>query len=294
MNPRRGAVLVTVVFALVLLAALATTAAFLALQEWRTGRNRSGALRARESAHAHTARVVAEWHPATLRGLEPGDSIVLGEVVARLTGRSLLALEARGEEAASGAERRLRLWARLDPPPLPDAPLALAVPPTSPLTSSVTGADEDPPGWTCDGNKTDATASLQLYDTIITDGGWSWGRLHAWGARGWVVDSFRLVYSRGDLSISGERVTGVVVVGGDLVLSGRAELLGAVLVRGSLRLEGLGGAIFGVVIADRLEFGDQTHADALRIRFSRCAAERATLALAPLVPLSRRPRTLMW
>lgn len=84
----------------------------------------------------------------------------------------------------------------------------------------------------------------------------------------------------GSLTLSGERLCGLVVVGGDLVLKGGALLQGMALVGGTLRLEG--GAIFQGMgrVGDSVRLGPSA-----RLEASGCAA----LAALSRVPALRQP-----
>ena len=59
---------------------------------------------------------------------------------------------------------------------------------------------------------------------------------------------FPVIHATGDLTIAGGRGQGVLLVDGDLVLTGAAEFDGLVLVRGSLTAVGAGGRIRGGVV----------------------------------------------
>ncbi len=293
MRRERGVVLVSVLFAMVLLAAIAGGALFAALQEARTGRTAQAAVRAALDARAAAAAAIAAWDPASYNTIAPGDSLLAGGATVRRLTATLFAVEATGADTIAGAEQRRAVLVRLDPPDLPPAGLYVGIEPAADVLSGVTSIGRaPPPGWDCSllGDSM-ATASLQLYDTYSSQpplGAWDWGRLASWGARNVVADSFRLVYTAGDLEVSGGRLVGVVAAEGDVLLSGDAEIVGAVLARGAVRAQGLGGRILGVVVAASAELTEGAASGVFRLQASTCAAGLAYLHLFPARPLKAR------
>lgn len=277
-----------VTFGLLILAVMAATAGFVALQEWRTGRNALAVMQAQEDARGAIHQVLGGWNPLLASGLQPGQKATAGGVeVRRLTG-ALLELEAGGTALAGAVERRLALLLRLDPPRLRRAALTVEVQPASGVVTG-TGLDIAPTGWLC-ASPGDSIATL-WHDHAATDSlgrNWNWLRLQNWAQHGWQVDSFRLVGSAGDLSLVGGRHIGVLVVGGDLRLSASAEVKGVVIVRGRIVAEGLGGAIVGAVASGGVELGAGAATGALRVEFSSCVAEAVLRMLAPPRPVQGR------
>ena len=105
-----------------------------------------------------------------------------------------------------------------------------------------------------------------------------------------------VVYSPGPLRLDGVRLRGIVVVDGDLVLAGGAEIEGIAIVRDDLRRGPGGGTIRGaLVVHDRPPDGgvlpddERTQLGAgVRVHYSPCAVARALRASARLVPISNR------
>ena len=94
--------------------------------------------------------------------------------------------------------------------------------------------------------------------------------------------------------LAGGRHLGLLVVGGDLTLEAGASVIGAAVVRGTLRLRGRSGTVLGMAVAGRFDVAPGTLAPLPAVRFSRCAAAGALRAAAPLMPLQARPFAPMW
>ena len=90
----------------------------------------------------------------------------------------------------------------------------------------------------------------------------------------------------GDLTLAGGRGQGVLLVTGDLELTGDAEFDGLVLVRGSLRSIGAGGRIRGGAVVANAGGRLAASLERARITFSGCALEAALgpLATARVLP----------
>lgn len=99
---------------------------------------------------------------------------------------------------------------------------------------------------------------------------------------------FPVVYAAGDLTMLGGRGQGVLMVDGDLMLTGGAEFRGAVLVGGALRASGAGGRVIGGVVAGGRGGGVAVRLEGLSVAFSSCALGLAGAVLAPAWPLPER------
>ncbi|MCC6319631.1 MAG: hypothetical protein IT361_18320 [Gemmatimonadaceae bacterium] len=100
-----------------------------------------------------------------------------------------------------------------------------------------------------------------------------------------------VVHATGDLELRGGRGQGVLLVEGDLTISGGAEFHGVIVTRDDLRSGRGGGRVYGAVLAGdaRPGAGDGTEIlDGVTLRWSRCAALGALRRWAPLVPVRRR------
>ena len=120
-----------------------------------------------------------------------------------------------------------------------------------------------------------------LAPSLNGDGSCNVGDPRNWGdpSRGAVAGGceayYPVVYAPGDLHLAGGVGQGVLLVEGDLELSGGAQFFGPVVVRGRLTTSGAGGKITGAVLvansaAARNVVGGNTH-----IRYSSCALARA-------------------
>lgn len=291
MTGRRGIVLVGVLFALVVLGAIAGALGFVSLQESRLGANRLAGARASQEARGPAVEALARFKPVVTAGLAVGATRdTLGVRVRRL-GRATFAFEAAARDPVGLAERGVALLTRSAPPLLPAAALATTSVPASGVALDST--DQAPPGWRCtaDASASINTSSIQLLPSdsaLWVLGDWNWVRLAAWARLAWASDSLSVRYAAGDVALVGGRFLGVLVVDGDLVLRANAELVGAVLVRGRIVAEGLGGAVIGTVVARGAELAAGASAGALRLAFSSCAAGATSRALAPLHPLAGR------
>jgi len=107
------------------------------------------------------------------------------------------------------------------------------------------------------------------------------------------ADYFPVVHALGDLTIVGGVAQGILLVEGDVVLSGGAEFAGVVVARDDVRLLGVGTHVFGAVLAEDLDVTDGVHpevASGSAIERSSCAVSRSAMGMAPL----RRVRERSW
>jgi hypothetical protein len=88
---------------------------------------------------------------------------------------------------------------------------------------------------------------------------------------------FPLVFVGGDLEIRGGRGQGVLVVDGDLMLTGGFTYAGFVLVSGQLMTEGVGNRIDGAVVVANRQRGPSWLGDGTSIHYSGCGLRRAAL-----------------
>jgi hypothetical protein len=86
---------------------------------------------------------------------------------------------------------------------------------------------------------------------------------------------FPVIHATGDLTIAGGRGQGVLLVEGDLVLTGAAEFDGLVLVRGSLTAVGAGGRIRGGVVVAVTGGARAVSLEGASIGYSSCALAAA-------------------
>jgi hypothetical protein len=95
-----------------------------------------------------------------------------------------------------------------------------------------------------------------------------------------------VLYAPGDLRLVGGSRRGILLVGGDLVLTDGATVEGLVLVRGTLTVQGAGGTIVGAAVAGGADLGPVTGPGA--VSYSPCALRRALALPARARPLAER------
>lgn len=298
---RRGFVLAAVLFAVVLLSVLAAAGFFAAFQETRAGRNAQGSVRAREAAQAALWRTLTGWDPLVLNALAPGASLATSptatpgitvSVRTRRLDERLFLVRARAQEA-NGAEQELGVVLRLLAPET--APAAVRARHVDPSLSALgSGIDAAPAGWSCSAPSDTVPAILAqpgAPDSVLFQfAPMDWAGVRAWaGSATSGGDSIELRYEPGDLTLSAGRTLGVLVVGGDLTLHNRAEVVGLILVRGTVRLDGAGGTIIGALVASQVVAVNGYSSAAPAVRYSSCAVLVASLRRALPVPLEVRP-----
>ncbi|NNG17040.1 MAG: hypothetical protein HKM89_11215 [Gemmatimonadales bacterium] len=99
---------------------------------------------------------------------------------------------------------------------------------------------------------------------------------------------FPIIYAPHNVRISGGRGQGILLVEGDLELSGGMEFYGPVIVQGRVRSTGTGGHIFGGLMAAQVDLDPSTLTGNSLAQFSSCALERALRAAATARPLGER------
>lgn len=99
---------------------------------------------------------------------------------------------------------------------------------------------------------------------------------------------FPYIYSPGSTTISGGYGQGVLVVNGDLTVSGGMEFFGPVIVNGSVSSTGTGGHFNGGLIAANVNFDSQQLLGNAVVTYSSCALLRALTYSAPGAPIQER------
>ncbi len=102
---------------------------------------------------------------------------------------------------------------------------------------------------------------------------------------------FPIIYSTGDLSLSSGAGQGILLVNGDLQVTGGFDFYGPVFVKGTLTTTGAGGHFWGGVVAANADISTNTVLGNAVINFSECAVQRAILnnsALTKARPLASR------
>jgi hypothetical protein len=297
----RGFVLVGVLFALVLLAALASGACFEALQEMRIGRNAAEDLALRTAAESGIAAALAEWDPRETDGLGVGAVLRLpgagaagftGGVEARRLSDRLILLRS-GVTDAQGATRVVELIARLAGPEFARAAVRARSADAVALARA-DGIDRNPAPWSCPA--VFDTAPGVILEPGASDssffrfGSMDWAGLAAW-ARAVPIggDSLPVVYQAAGTTLEGGRWTGTLIVDGDLVLRGGVELVGIAIVHGALRIEAGGAAVLGSVIASQVIVDQAVAPQHLTLGYSSCSVVRAALSRVAPTPLPGVP-----
>jgi hypothetical protein len=301
MKRRRGFVLVAVLFALVVLTALASGGFFEALQEMRIGRNAALDLVLQSAAESGIAAALATWDPRATGALRPGAALMLpgslpsgisGGVAARRLNDRLLLLRSSASDA-QGTMRTVELIARLEGPELTRA--AVRARSVDAVTlARADGTDRNPASWSCQ-NVSGAAPGVVLEpgasdSSLFRFGSMDWTALTAWAravpAGG---DSLQVVYQAGDTTLAGGHWIGTLVVDGDLMLRSGVEVTGLLIVRGTLRIDVGGAVVLGSVVASQVIVNQSVAPQEVVLGYSSCSVVRAALSRAIPTPLRGVP-----
>jgi hypothetical protein len=99
---------------------------------------------------------------------------------------------------------------------------------------------------------------------------------------------FPIIYSTGDIHISGGRGQGILLVNGDLELTGGFEFDGVVIVRGNVRTTGTGNHITGGLMASNVDLDDDAVLGNAVLRYSSCSINRVASSSSPGAQLKSR------
>lgn len=170
-------------------------------------------------------------------------------------------------------------------------PEILATPKVNDTTTYFTFGDFDWVSLTAIATKvyTQTVTLTGIGPVIAEDGSCATGVNSNWGApvhtspAGACEQLFPIIHAKGagnTLHISGGRGQGILLVDGDLELSGGFEFYGPVIVRGALKTTGTGGKINGAIMVANLNLAKNTILGDATIRYSTCAIEKALAAAA--------------
>ena len=106
-----------------------------------------------------------------------------------------------------------------------------------------------------------------------TDNVSNWGE--PWDPTSACGSYFPILYSNGNLHLTGSRGQGILLVEGDLKVTGGFEFYGIVIVRGQLSTEGQGGHFNGAVLAANAELDENDIGGRAVVSYSSCAKQRA-------------------
>ena len=237
-----------------------------------------------------------------------GTAGAYGGTMLRLNSELFL-IRAVGSDPTGSARRRLAVLVRLK---AAEQPMAAALTTAGPVevrgSARLDGIDMDPPGWECparvpdtvpdvapagEGLDWDALVAIAAktypaggagllgplapVGTVTTCDAASpdnWGEPRRPAVVAGCAGYYPIVYAAGDLRISGGVGQGLLLVAGDLEISGGAEFYGPVVVRGTLRMTGMGGHLVGGVEAGAADLASGGTAGSTGITYSSCVVSR--------------------
>jgi hypothetical protein len=137
-----------------------------------------------------------------------------------------------------------------------------------------------------------ATVSGGLCNTADAN---NWGDpLHTTPALAPCQPYFPIIYAQGNLKINGGEGQGILLVEGDLTVTGGMEFFGPVIVKGSLNTTGTGGHFNGGVMAANVDLELSTLLGNAVVNFSSCALNRALAGTATPMFVARRSWTELY
>ena len=117
----------------------------------------------------------------------------------------------------------------------------------------------------------------------------NWGDANRNTPAGKCETYFPVIHALGNIHITGGVGQGILLVDGDLQMSGSSWFVGIVIVRGTLRTTGSGAGVFGVVMAANVELDkDIVILGNSYIQYSSCAVANVLAASAMVVPVKER------
>jgi hypothetical protein len=99
---------------------------------------------------------------------------------------------------------------------------------------------------------------------------------------------FPIIYAPGNVRLTGGAGQGILLVNGDLDISGGVEFYGPVIVMGTVRSTGTGGHIYGGVMSSNANFGTVLVSGNSVVNYSSCTISRALQGISRAVPLAER------
>ena len=237
----------------------------------------------------------------------------------------LFLIRAVGSDPTGSARRRLAVLVRLQ---ATERPITAALTTAGPVqvrgSARLDGIDMDPPGWECPARVPDTVPDIApagedldwdalvamaaktypagevgspgtlapvgtatICDAASPD---NWGEPRRPAAVAGCAGYYPIIYAAGNLRISGGVGQGLLLVAGDLEISGGAEFYGLVVVRGTLRMTGTGGHVVGGVEAGAADLAPGGAASSTGITYSSCALSRVFRQ----IPGLRRVRERSW
>ena len=99
---------------------------------------------------------------------------------------------------------------------------------------------------------------------------------------------FPVIYAPGNVRLTGGAGQGILLVNGDLDISGGVEFYGPVIVMGTVRSTGTGGHIYGGVMSNNANFGTVLVSGNSVVNYSACTIARALQGVSTAAPLRER------
>ena len=237
----------------------------------------------------------------------------------------LVLIRAIGSDPTGSARRRLAVLMRIQTAERPiTAALMTAGPVQVSGSARLDGTDVDPPGWECPARVPDSVpdvapagegldwdalvgmaaitypagevelpgslAPVGTATTCDTASPDNWGEPRRPAAVAGCAAYYPIIYAAGDLRISSGVGQGLLLVAGDLEISGGAEFYGLVVVRGTLRMAGTGGSLVGGVEAGAADLAPSGAVGSTGVTYSSCAVSRVLRQFRGL----RRVRERSW
>ena len=116
----------------------------------------------------------------------------------------------------------------------------------------------------------------------------NWGEPHQTGPFAACARHHPVIHSPGDLTLTGGRGQGTLLVDGDLELGGGFEFVGLVIVRGTVRNGPGGGTVLGAILARQITLNPSLPNSPLVIRYSACVLPFVSRGSSPAIPLPYR------
>ncbi len=113
------------------------------------------------------------------------------------------------------------------------------------------------------GTQCDMTVSSNWGDPLRTDG------------KGYCAGYYPIIYAQGDLHLTGGVGQGILLVNGNLTVTGGFQFFGPVIVKGNLQTSGTGGHFNGGVLAENVDFEQNTVLGNAVVNYSTCAISNA-------------------
>lgn len=165
------------------------------------------------------------------------------------------------------------------------SPRILQDPTAGDTTNYFQFGDEDWESLTASATKViNGTATFSQINPAVTDGACDKSVLSNWGAPDHSSPAnpcenyFPIIHAKGStstLKLSGYKGQGILLVDGDLEISGGFEFYGPVIVRGRIKSTGTGGKLNGGVMAANVDLEQNTVLGDATITYSSCAVEKA-------------------